>query len=46
MAIGAVDISTTTVAGQVNYDTGETGRTFVFVPLDLPTTISEVDPLE
>ena len=38
MTIGAVDNSSTTVAGQVSDDTDETGRTFVFVPIDLSAT--------
>ena len=38
MTIGAVDISSTTVAGQVNDTSGKTGRTFVFIPIDMSTT--------
>ena len=38
LTIGTVDISSTTVAGQVSDDTGETGRTFVFVEIDMSTT--------
>jgi hypothetical protein len=38
LTIGAVDISSSAVAGQVSDDTGETGRTFVFVQVDMSTT--------
>jgi len=42
LGIGAVDISSTTVAGQVSDTTGKTGRTFVFIPLDSTTTTTSV----
>ena len=40
LTICAVDISSTAVAGQVSCDTSETGRTFVFVPVDPFTTFT------
>ena len=40
LTIGAVDISSSAVAGQVSDTTGKTGRTFVFVEVDLSTTIA------